>query len=202
MSFRTEEKLRVDSSRLPIFLAWLNETGASMLYPSRQVSSIYLDNDRLSMYHDSEEGVLPRKKLRLRKYDAITALAHSFTFETKISSVEGRFKTSVPAVEPASLAAFSFVDNQYGICRPRITVSYLRSYYVVKGIRLTLDRDLSYQAISMAGPSFHVLDSSIVIEVKGPHNLSPDHLAESIPWDRARFSKYCRAVESTLLSQH
>ena len=173
-----------------------------MLYPSRQVTSIYLDNDRFSMYHDSEEGVLPRKKLRLRKYDPITAHAHSVTFETKISSVEGRYKTSVPVVEPPSLSAYSFVDNQYGICRPRITVSYLRSYYVVNGFRLTLDRDLSYQGISMAGPNFHVLDSSIVIEVKGPHGLSPDHLAESIPWDRARFSKYCRAVDLTLLSHH
>lgn len=199
MSFRTEEKLKVDPSRLPDFLSWLAESGASILYPCRQIISVYLDNDRLAMYHDSEEGVLPRKKLRLRRYEPSSTNAEMGSLETKISSVEGRFKTSVPLADLPNLATFSFVDNQYGICHPRVTVSYRRSYFIVNGLRITIDQDLSYQSISASRSPFTVSDPSIAIEVKGPHQLSPEVSQEAVPWDRARFSKYCRAIQMTIL---
>ena len=200
MSFRTEEKIKIDPSRIPRFLSWLADSGASILYPCRRIISVYLDNDRLAMYHDSEEGVLPRKKLRFRRYEPSRIHAAMGSLETKISSVEGRFKTSVPLVELPDLATFSLIDNQYGICHPRVTVSYLRSYYIVNGLRLTIDQDLSYQSIVMNRSVFTVFDPCVAIEVKGPHHLSPDILAEAVPWDRARFSKYCRAVEMAILS--
>ena len=43
------------------------------------------------MYLDSEDGCLPRKKIRIRFYPNQNS---GFNLETKISSVEGRFKSS------------------------------------------------------------------------------------------------------------
>ena len=37
-----------------------------ILYPERNINSVYFDNDNLSMYHDSIEGSVPRKKIRIR----------------------------------------------------------------------------------------------------------------------------------------
>jgi len=200
VSFRTEEKLKVDPSRLPRFLAWLDESGATIRYPSRQVISIYLDNDRFGMYYDSTEGVLPRKKIRYRRYEPDQPDVSPCTLETKISSVEGRYKTSVVTSTLSDPSNHYRIDNQYGICRPRVTVSYLRSYFVLDGFRLTLDRELQYQGISMNGPTFTVIDPCVVIEVKGPHNIPIDLLNTTFPWERVRFSKYCQAVDLTLLN--
>ena len=43
------------------------------------------------MYLDSEDGCLPRKKIRVRTYPENKNDSEYF-FETKISSVEGRYK--------------------------------------------------------------------------------------------------------------
>ena len=79
-------------------------------------------------------------------------------------------------------------------------VSYLRSYFVLDGIRITLDRELHYQGISMNGPTFTVIDPCVAIEVKGPHDIPIDLLNTTFPWERVRFSKYCQAIDLTLLS--
>ena len=97
MTFRTEEKLKIHPSRLPEFLGWLAESEAVIVHPPRRVISIYLDNDRLGMFHDSMEGVLPRKKLRFRRYEPRDKPTTSWRLESKVSSVEGRFKTSSPS---------------------------------------------------------------------------------------------------------
>ena len=58
-------------------------------HPSRQVNSIYFDTPKLDFYTASEEGILPRKKIRIRWYNENTNKVFK---ETKISSIEGRYK--------------------------------------------------------------------------------------------------------------
>ena len=41
---------------------------AMNLYPLRKINSIYYDNLLNQMYHDSVEGLVPRKKIRVRSY--------------------------------------------------------------------------------------------------------------------------------------
>ena len=43
------------------------------------------------MYRDSVEGSVPRKKIRIRNYPNTDD--KNYYLETKISSIEGRFKT-------------------------------------------------------------------------------------------------------------
>ena len=46
------------------------------------------------MFVDSEEGTLPRKKIRIRSYKTADHAEQDSNLEVKISSVEGRYKTS------------------------------------------------------------------------------------------------------------
>ena len=68
MSFRKEEKLKVHKGQLINVLDWLYKNGATELHKPRVVSSTYFDNDHWSMFKDSEEGSVPRKKIRIRSY--------------------------------------------------------------------------------------------------------------------------------------
>ena len=93
MSFRKEEKLKVNKNQLLNLLDWVNKNGGYKLFDSRIVSSTYFDNDELSMFKDSEEGSVPRKKIRIRSYTKRNHTEECSSLEVKISSVEGRYKT-------------------------------------------------------------------------------------------------------------
>ena len=67
MSFRFEEKCIIDIKNKNFLIKYLNEFNLSRLYPTRIVSSIYFDNFNKEMFLHSEEGLVPRKKLRIRK---------------------------------------------------------------------------------------------------------------------------------------
>ena len=69
MSFRKEKKYKLTVSEQNILKNKLVEKGMKLLYPKRKVNSIYFDTKDLDFYLNSEEGVLPRKKMRLRWYD-------------------------------------------------------------------------------------------------------------------------------------
>ena len=88
MSFRKETKFRLSESDQLRIKNDLILDGMEVLYPSRTINSTYFDTNDLSMFWDSEEGVLPRKKVRVRWYENDIKL----TKEVKISSIEGRFK--------------------------------------------------------------------------------------------------------------
>ena len=88
MSFRKEKKYRLTISDQNILKYSLMDKGMKQLFPMRQVNSCYLDTLDLSLFFASDEGILPRRKLRYRWY------ANSFKAkkELKISSTEGRYK--------------------------------------------------------------------------------------------------------------
>ena len=68
MSFRLEEKIKLHISDLNKVRSHLQFINAKELYPKRKISSIYFDNKFFEMYRDSEEGCVPRKKVRIRHY--------------------------------------------------------------------------------------------------------------------------------------
>ena len=82
MSFRLEDKIILHiSDRLKIKNIIQINKGIK-LYPSRKISSIYFDNKYLDMFKDSEEGSLPRKKIRIRNYPE--QKNNIFNLETKL----------------------------------------------------------------------------------------------------------------------
>ena len=92
MSFRIEEKLLINNLQILEFKNLLFKKKTKKLFPPRIIKSLYFENSKGDMYKDSIEGTLPRKKIRVRNYPENNNT--SLYFETKISSVEGRFKNS------------------------------------------------------------------------------------------------------------
>ena len=201
MSFRIEEKLKVAESKLFQLRDWIEKNNGITLYPSRTINSIYFDNQDYTMYNQSIEGVLPRKKIRLRVYDKDFSLNKSISKEIKISSVEGKYKISELAQDPLKLLDFGIYDNSYGLCLPVLNVLYERSYYKIKNIRLTIDEKIVYRKIinrRVSEPS--TFDRFNIVELKCNSKKSISLLSSNFPFERTRFSKYSRGIEFTRLN--
>ena len=85
MSYRIEEKLRVARGKIFQLRNWIIKNKGTILHPSRIINSVYFDNKDYSMYNQSMEGVLPRKKIRLRTYGKNFDINKNINKEIKIS---------------------------------------------------------------------------------------------------------------------
>jgi len=163
-----------------------------ILYNQRQVNSVYFDTLDLKMFSESEEGCLPRKKIRARWYND----SKEFSLETKISSVEGRFKTSKiwsSISSEESLFNTSYFDQRYGRIRPTLKITYSRSYFLYKNMRITFDENICY--LNLNPKRKHVyIDPEVVAEIKVPIGCADDYIEKFIPYPNARFSKYSRGL--------
>ena len=61
-SFRIENKYKVEVAKLDQLYKFLGDNSAKTLYPKRLIRSIYFDDQNYSLYKDSIEGIVPRKK--------------------------------------------------------------------------------------------------------------------------------------------
>jgi len=196
MSFRNEEKLRIASSKIFQLKEWINTNLGFALFPSRIINSVYFDNQEFTMFHQSMEGVLPRKKIRLRNYDKEFSLNKNINKEIKISSVEGKYKISEKTNNATQLMNSGIYDKNYGLCHPVLNITYTRSYYKIKNIRLTLDEKISYKRIVNNKVSkFSTFDNYNIVELKFSSKKLINYVSENFPFERARFSKYCRGIE-------
>tara|TARA_B110000091_G_scaffold214453_1_gene268016 strand:- start:1557 stop:2153 length:597 start_codon:yes stop_codon:yes gene_type:complete len=191
VSFRKEKKYRLSYSDMALLQAQLLGNGMVVLYPSRKINSCYFDNQEMAMFEASEEGVLPRKKIRVRWYSE-----SSFKKETKVSSVEGRFKTvkqlkGIPSID--SLIRKSFFDNLYGLLKAVLIVSYTRSYFTLDSLRITFDRNISYTFVKGKKKNL-MYDRECVMEVKVPIDCPDDYIESIIMHPTGRFSKYARGL--------
>lgn len=191
MSFRIEEKIPVSPSDAALLIGYILDRDAKELYPKRKISSQYFDNEKLELFNDSEEGILPRKKIRIRHYpweDKIESL------EIKTSSLEGRFKTTrkLAPDEADNMKGQGLFDTQYGLVKPLVQVEYQREYYTYQGIRITLDSEIEYM---FPGRKKQVkFDRWKIVEIKAPFETGMDFLNNLISNPRRRFSKYSNAV--------
>ena len=199
MSFRHEEKLKINKNQLLNLLDWVKKNGGYKLFDSRIVSSTYFDNDELRMFKDSEEGSVPRKKIRIRSYTKRDHTKECSSLEVKITSVEGRYKTRTKSFNLKKSLDMGILDKDYGICMPRVRVTYKRSYIKIHNVRLTIDQDIEYIQISNKKKLlFKNLDPELAIEVKANNQVSIGYLYKMFPFERLRFSKYSHAMNSIL----
>jgi|TARA_B110000259_G_C13979767_1_gene388151 SPX domain protein involved in polyphosphate accumulation len=196
VSYRKEKKYRVTLSEFQQLKTILLSNGMEPLHNSRKVSSIYFDNKNNEMFSHSEEGVLLRKKVRIRWYDE----RKEYTLEKKVSSIEGRFKTTTALEKISSIdAALQYipVDQHYGVLSPTLKVSYERTYFSLLGMRITFDTNINYQDLRLNN-RFTYKDPERVVEIKVPLDTNDDFIEKIVPYPTARFSKYCRGL---LMSQ-
>jgi len=150
------------------------------------------------MYKDSIEGVLPRKKIRIRTYGTKNFLItkNKIKNEIKISYYNYRRKIVDDVKLNSSLLQQGFFDEIYGICKPIINVFYKRSYFKLKEYRITIDEEINYSKVSnsfISKPS--IQDTESIIEIKSNNIFKKDDILKNFPLARSRFSKYCRGIE-------
>ena len=71
MSFRIEKKIAINKRNFFFLKKFLVNNNFKKIYKDRSIFSCYLDNNHFKMYNDSIEGIVPRKKLRLRSYNEL-----------------------------------------------------------------------------------------------------------------------------------
>ena len=200
MSFRREIKATLSKSKLFQLINWIYDQKGEILYPERTINSVYFDNLNLNMYHQSVEGVLPRKKIRLRTYNSensLNEIKKKSSLEFKISSVEGRFKFSKNKFLLNDIH-FSINDKDYGTCYPVLNVIYKRLYFKINNIRLTIDRDINYKVVKNYKIFPYIIrDNLNVVELKYQKTDLDQKVFDFFPFQFNRFSKYCRGIEFT-----
>lgn len=197
MSFRYELKVRLSVLERIQLCGVLIDLGMVTLHSDRTVTSVYFDNLAMASFHESAEGVTPRKKIRLRSYNT----SDEILLEQKTSAIEGRFKKCLP-VSPCEASAYlnsGISDQTYGNCFPIVKVEYERSYFQFEGWRLTVDQNIRYEK-----------HNSYVIETEGENVLefklglewteTPLSILDKFGLAQTRFSKYEKAVLSAGLA--
>lgn len=193
MSFRKEKKFRVTIPDLHAFKTQLLNLGMSAIYEPRIINSTYFDTSSLSMFFDSEEGNVPRKKIRVRWYND----EQKYIFEKKISSIEGRHKTTdilEDIVSDSEILNKQFFDALYGSVAPTLIVRYERSYFSFRSMRITFDDNITYRTKKTDFNRIYY-DPERVIEIKVPNNCPDDYIENQIPYANSRFSKYSRGLK-------
>ena len=201
MSFRIEKKIAINKRNFFFLKKFLVKNNFKKIYKDRSIFSCYLDNNHFKMYNDSIEGIVPRKKLRLRSYNEL--LSGDIFFEKKISSIEGRFKTSEKINNFNQILFKGYFDKDYGICYPKIIVKYVRTYYKKKNLRLTIDKKILFSNYNRNFKSvfFYSFDDYDCAEIKCDNlgeieNLKLNHFLET------RNSKYCIGIDHILRSSN
>ena len=199
---RIEQKLELNKHNYLDLLKWINHNGGRVLYPERIICSRYFDNNNMQMYFDTLEGLIPRKKIRIRTYgsDDFISSNNKYSLEIKLSSEHCRFKKIDSNIDLGSLLKDGYFDNLYGICKQLIDVSYVREYFLVKNIRVTIDKEIKYKLINLNNNFKKTFfeDQSYVFEIKAEIDTNLSYLLNNFDFPRSRFSKYERALDSLL----
>ena len=189
------------------FLKFIFKKGFRNIYKDRINFSIYLDYKNLKFFHDSEEGLSFRNKLRLRVEKKFFINNYKeLNFEIKKSNPNLKkkftfFKTGNSKNEGALLEKKNFEKQIFSKkIVPILSTEYLRSYFFSNQYgRITIDTNLEYQRVSWKEDfkSFNFFkkkkDRRIIIEHKLENNTPINDLITLVP---TRFSKYCEGVKS------
>ena len=200
MNFRIENKYKIDVLKIDELYNYFVSNFAKVLYPRRKISSIYFDNNILSSYDESIEGIVPRKKIRLRTYTdkKIFDLKNVFNLEVKINSVEGRLKKITKDVDHLKLLNTGILDPIYGLMKPVIEVTYMREYYLIHNLRITLDTKINYKIFNKRKST--ILNEEAILEIKSDNLDNLNYIDEKFNLMKTRYSKYSNAIENLQLA--
>ena len=204
MNPRIEQKIPFDIIDYPSILKWIKNNNGTILFPRRIITSRYFDNIRLEMFHETQEGIIPRKKIRIRNYGSrnLNEIQNDFSLEYKLSTDNMRLKNERKFINNEAFLKFSnfgIDDKKYGICFPILDISYEREYFFVKDVRLTVDTSIEYDGNSnfLKESLKHNFfrDKICVCEIKSEFNYEANQLLNDFPFQRIKFSKYERGIE-------
>lgn len=188
--YRCEIKLDIEKNSLINFFKHIKKFGVKKIYNERYISSYYLDNSNFDMYNESEEGILPRKKIRVRCYPKSKNLNYKLDYflETKISDYCGRKKDVISIDYFDKIQKLGIFDKKYGKCRIVSSILYRRKYFLLKNFRITVDDMIQFKYKTK---NFKL--NNVLVEIK----FDPKYLNEFsnyFPFRTRRYSKYCESI--------
>tara|TARA_X000000368_G_C22671720_1_gene554224 strand:- start:12 stop:620 length:609 start_codon:yes stop_codon:yes gene_type:complete len=197
MKFRFEDKIKLDKEKIFDFKSWLLKNNFKSLYTQREIYSIYFDNSKFQTFKESEEGVTPRKKFRVRTYNFESFKKNKFNLEIKKTLNFGRSKSSEKIDNVNHFLKVGLIFKNYGICYPKIIVKYFRNYYRNNLVRVTLDTKIKFKKFnnSKLNNVFFKEIGFVVAEIKYKNENDILELKDNFNFDKTRFSKYCFGVE-------
>jgi len=177
-------------------LSILSEAGFIEVFQPRCVESVYFDDDQLSLHNESEEGIVPRYKVRLRSYNQgrdCGRVEMKFThphWRSKFTSEEVAFDLT-----DGSLRVGIWSTEGRTVLSPKIIVGYQRRYFERDGIRATIDYGIKFRDC-VSG--MRANSTTSVLEFKINRSSKSDFLGSdlALPLGRrvTRMSKYCEGV--------
>lgn len=163
-------------------------------YDDRIVNSTYFDTRNYKFFNDSEEGLLPRLKVRKRHYN--NNIDDTF-FEIKMSNFKFD-KKYIAHINKAKSSMVYEIKKNLDLIRSNYLIetcfiSYKREYFQKdNGERVTFDSELKYQDTKRR---VIFRDNNIILEHK--YNLT--NLSKNLfQKQRCRFSKYSEALLNTV----
>ena len=119
----------------------ISELQMIYLYPQRKIISTYYDTAYLKYFNDSEEGLLPRKKVRVRNYEN----DKNFNLEIKETEIDFRKKLVLSNIDDKKVNDLLMKNHKYDeIVSPKLRVIYNRKYFKCKYGRITYDFNINY----------------------------------------------------------
>tara|TARA_B100000989_G_C19477446_1_gene443581 strand:+ start:83 stop:703 length:621 start_codon:yes stop_codon:yes gene_type:complete len=200
MKPRIEQKLEIKKSEYFAMMNWIKLKGGKIIFPERIICSTYFDNFKRDMFFDTNEGLIPRKKIRIRTYNTRNFLNSNskYNLEIKLTTENKRYKEIRKDIEPLKFINQGIHDCLYGICLPLIEISYTREYFKIENFRLTIDKDIVYRTPFNGKDNFNndINDDYYVVEIKTDINQDDDYIRNLFEFPRSKFSKYERGVEA------
>ena len=78
-------------------------------------------------------------------------------------------------------------------------MSYEREYFKINDVRISVDNNINYKLYSKKTIT---KDINSIVEIKTSIKKNIDKLSEDFPFQKIRFSKYCKAVEKIILKKY
>ena len=172
---------------------FLMRNNLSKLFPDRIVESTYFDTKDLNFFNLSEEGVTPRKKIRLRGYNN----GELDNLEIKMTKNYHREKIIIKNFK-FKYKTFHTILKKFGIkniVEKKVRVKYLRSYYELQGVgRITIDRNIEFFSPER---NFHnpkkINENILEVKIKN-EKFDKNNIEQIINLKEIRFSKYCIGI--------
>ncbi len=188
---RIERKYLIECSSLKSVEIEIIKHKFTPIYKERFINSLYYDTKDFRCYKDSSEGIVPRKKYRIRSYNGTAPLQ----LEIKNQQLNGRYKTS-KKIENYYTTIF---DKYYGLLEQKLFVTYQRKYFSNNYLRLTVDYDVNFLTLNnqkAINKNIVILELKPLLEYSTESEQAADNIF-NVP--QISFSKYEKGVESLFI---
>lgn len=215
---RFEKKYRISQAFLIEKELILIENGFRKIFNDRFITSIYYDTPTFLHFHQSEQGICKRRKIRIRYYDNDIDKA-IIEYKNKNSEIGWKDFSklenaiNISSGEILNTSAFtnlnlsfiipSFIENGF---QPTLGINYLRRYYLSedKQTRITFDKKIKFSSIIKNKDGYYlnypVESDESIMEIKFESGTNPDkrvidNLINYSNLNLSRFSKYCEGIK-------